>query len=404
MASSSHKIHNGYDFSRPLEGGEEDREWLQLGLGISRITTPATCRRQENNIEQSKYVVPGSAVSSSLLHFQAHQQIGHSLGLELGLGSVGLDDNGGSGGVRRDKEVAPISNYYHKSSMCQDNQGQEDHDYNLDLTARLSSPSWPSHMISSSSTSFPGWKMPVSNVSHNCSSLPAPPLFSPTTTRPHLVGLWFTLSSTINREGAALPQIPKAYIRVKDENVTVFMVKKYLVRKLGLSNEDEVISFSFSLLAILLVRRQVLAPFHSLACSSIFTELLISDIITMDVIIDTRVLKFVIRDDRRVHVKFTETILDSRLALSTYFELHSIRSCLVVSSLQSFETILQIEISCMGQKLMHAQTLKQVRDAIWLPGLVDSVNSTTLSLENSLINGSIYHQLMSLQYHVPCGV
>ncbi|XP_034917135.1 uncharacterized protein [Populus alba] len=309
MASSSRKIHNGYDHSCHLEGGEEDREWLQLGLGlgISRITTPpTTCRKQENNIiEKSKYTVPGSAVSSSSVHFQAHQQLGHSLGLELGLGIVGL--NGGSGGVRRDKDVAPLSNYCHKSNLCQDNQGQEDHDYNLDLTARLSSPSWPLHMISSSSTGFLGWKMPVSNVSHNCSSLlpPPPPLFSPTTTittRPHFAGSWFTLSSSINREGEALPQIPKAYIRVKDENVTVFMVKKYLVRKLGLSNEDE------------------------------------------------------------------------------------------------------IEISCMGQKLMHAQTLKQVRDAIWLPGLVDSVNSTTISLENSLINGSIFHQLMSLQYYVPCDV
>ena len=36
----------------------------------------------------------------------------------------------------------------------------------------------------------------------------------------------------------------------------------------------------------------------------------------MDVIIDTRLLKFVIRDDRHVLVKFTETILDSRLSLS----------------------------------------------------------------------------------------
>ncbi|KAG6777720.1 hypothetical protein POTOM_017549 [Populus tomentosa] len=344
MASSSRKIHNGFDYSCPLEGGEEDREWLQLGLGlgISRITTPpTTCRKQENNIiEKSKYTVPGSAVSSSSVHFQAHQQLGHSLGLELGLGIVGL--NGGSGGVRWDKDVAPLSNYCHKSSLCQDNQGQEDHDYNLDLTARLSSPSWPLHMISSRSTGFLGWKMPVSNASHNCSSLlpPPPPLFSATTTittRPHFAGLWFTLSSSINREGEALPQIPKAYIRVKDENVTVFMVKKYLVRKLGLSNEDE--KSQHYMMPVCIAYAYSHAP------------------------------------GRHVLVKFTETIVG-----------------------------LEIEISCMGQKLMHAQTLKQVRDAIWLPGLVDSVNSTTFSLENSLINGSILHQLMSLQYYVPCDV
>ncbi|KAL2520644.1 hypothetical protein Fot_24567 [Forsythia ovata] len=30
-----------------------------------------------------------------------------------------------------------------------------------------------------------------------------------------LAGIWFTLRSSINREGQVLPQIPKAYIRVK---------------------------------------------------------------------------------------------------------------------------------------------------------------------------------------------
>ncbi|OVA04063.1 hypothetical protein BVC80_1679g21 [Macleaya cordata] len=37
-----------------------------------------------------------------------------------------------------------------------------------------------------------------------------------------------------------LPQITKAYVRVKDEEeVTIFMVKTYLVTKLGLSNEAQ---------------------------------------------------------------------------------------------------------------------------------------------------------------------
>nr|GMC68180.1 E3 ubiquitin protein ligase DRIP2-like [Ipomoea batatas] len=93
--------------------------------------------------------------------------------------------------------------------------------------------------------------------------------------RPHHppAGLWFTLRSSLNREGEVLPQIPKAYIRVKDENVTVFMVKTYLVTKLGLSNQD------------------------------------------------------------------------------------------------------QVEISCMGQKLVHSQSLKHVRDAIWFPRLAELFNS-----------------------------
>ncbi|KAM4106329.1 hypothetical protein ACJW30_04G055200 [Castanea mollissima] len=89
----------------------------------------------------------------------------------------------------------------------------------------------------------------------------------------------------LHRDGEVLPQIPKAYIRVKDENVTVFMVKKYLVTKLGLSNEAE--------------------------------------------------------------------------------------------------------------NLLHAQTLKQVRDAVWLPRLLESVNST-LSFEESNDRSTKY--LMSLHY------
>ncbi|KAA8522633.1 hypothetical protein F0562_013006 [Nyssa sinensis] len=100
------------------------------------------------------------------------------------------------------------------------------------------------------------------------------------------------------RDGEELPQLPRAYIRVKDENVTVFMVKTYLVRKLGLSNEAEV------------------------------------------------------------------------------------------------------DVSCMGQKLLHSQTLKHVRDSIWLPRLVESVNSRTAMIENS--NEISINHLMSLHYGRRC--
>ncbi|KAI9114378.1 hypothetical protein K1719_014606 [Acacia pycnantha] len=87
-------------------------------------------------------------------------------------------------------------------------------------------------------------------------------------------GLWFTLHSSTNQSGEALPQVPKAYIRVKNEDMTIFMVKKYLVTKLGLFNENEV------------------------------------------------------------------------------------------------------EILCMGQRLMNVQSLKVVRDSIWIPALVHSLNSS----------------------------
>jgi hypothetical protein len=53
----------------------------------------------------------------------------------------------------------------------------------------------------------------------------------------------------------------------------------------------------------------------------------------------------------------------------------------------------------MGQSLLHTQTLKQVRDAVWLPRLLESVDST-MSFEDSY-DGSTQH-LMSLHYSRPC--
>ncbi|XP_062159901.1 uncharacterized protein LOC133867206 [Alnus glutinosa] len=61
--------------------------------------------------------------------------------------------------------------------------------------------------------------------------------------------------------------------------------------------------------------------------------------------------------------------------------------------------IQNIDISCMGQNLLDTQTLKQVRDAVWLPRLLESVDST-MSFEDSY-DGSTQH-LMSLHYSRPC--
>lgn len=61
--------------------------------------------------------------------------------------------------------------------------------------------------------------------------------------------------------------------------------------------------------------------------------------------------------------------------------------------------LLQIDISCMGQNLLRTQTLKQVRDAVWLPRLLESVDFT-MSFEDSY-DGSTQH-LMSLHYSRPC--
>ncbi|CAK9316398.1 unnamed protein product [Citrullus colocynthis] len=56
----------------------------------------------------------------------------------------------------------------------------------------------------------------------------------------------------------------------------------------------------------------------------------------------------------------------------------------------------QVELWCMGERLLQTQSLKQVRDGIWVPKLVEFLNSNS-----SLSTSSIFHHcshLMSLHY------
>ncbi|KAL3531269.1 hypothetical protein ACH5RR_010591 [Cinchona calisaya] len=53
--------------------------------------------------------------------------------------------------------------------------------------------------------------------------------------------IWFSLVATKDQEGdASLPQISASYLRIKDGNMTVSFIQKYLMRKLDLPSEDEV--------------------------------------------------------------------------------------------------------------------------------------------------------------------
>uniref|UniRef100_A0A5B7BZ01 Putative E3 ubiquitin protein ligase DRIP2 n=1 Tax=Davidia involucrata TaxID=16924 RepID=A0A5B7BZ01_DAVIN len=53
--------------------------------------------------------------------------------------------------------------------------------------------------------------------------------------------IWFTLVASDDQEGdAPLPQIPSCYIMIKDVNLPVSFIKKYLVQKLDLNSEAEV--------------------------------------------------------------------------------------------------------------------------------------------------------------------
>ncbi|KAK4560263.1 hypothetical protein RGQ29_009157 [Quercus rubra] len=53
--------------------------------------------------------------------------------------------------------------------------------------------------------------------------------------------VWFSLVASEDQEGnAPLPQIPACYLRLKDGNIPVSFIQKYLMRKLNLTSEAEV--------------------------------------------------------------------------------------------------------------------------------------------------------------------
>ncbi|XP_008775603.1 protein LAX PANICLE 2-like [Phoenix dactylifera] len=54
-------------------------------------------------------------------------------------------------------------------------------------------------------------------------------------------GVWFMLQAAQNQgREPFLPQIPKSYLRIKDGRMTVRLLMKYLVSKLGLEDESEI--------------------------------------------------------------------------------------------------------------------------------------------------------------------
>ncbi|KAJ0260014.1 E3 ubiquitin protein ligase DRIP2 [Hirschfeldia incana] len=53
--------------------------------------------------------------------------------------------------------------------------------------------------------------------------------------------VWFSLVASNNQEGeTSLPQIPANYLRIRDGNIPVSFIQKYLMRKLDLKSETEV--------------------------------------------------------------------------------------------------------------------------------------------------------------------
>ncbi|TVU34627.1 hypothetical protein EJB05_16466 [Eragrostis curvula] len=89
--------------------------------------------------------------------------------------------------------------------------------------------------------------------------------------RTEATGLWLTLQAAPNQHREPiLPQIPKSYLRIKDSNIKVEVVMKYLAGKLGLTRSHQV---------ELKCRGQVLPPFllvkyvrDNIWCSSALRE------------------------------------------------------------------------------------------------------------------------------------
>ncbi|KAM0935991.1 putative protein LAX PANICLE 2 [Dioscorea sansibarensis] len=86
---------------------------------------------------------------------------------------------------------------------------------------------------------YPQWSLGSPSVIAGSSMASRMRIVSPP--RRRQAGLWFMLEAAQNQEREPfLPQIPKNYLRIRDERMTVRMVIKYLVNKLGLEDESEI--------------------------------------------------------------------------------------------------------------------------------------------------------------------
>ncbi|KAL6955854.1 RING-type E3 ubiquitin transferase [Sarracenia purpurea var. burkii] len=188
MASSSKPQKDLDDPLKQEKEEEKEGDWLELGLGLGSF-----CGKPVNRSSLASV-----SASSSSLSFPLQQTL-HQSGLKLGLG---IDNESPA---RCESLSALPGNYdlYHH-----DNNTRPSFAF---LTSPTSLSSWPWHV---DSNSF---------LAHQNNRLIPVPAETHCYYGRSQSGLWFTLRSSTNR----------------DENVTVFMVKTYLVRKLGLSNEAE---------------------------------------------------------------------------------------------------------------------------------------------------------------------
>ncbi|XP_010256437.1 PREDICTED: uncharacterized protein LOC104596826 [Nelumbo nucifera] len=205
-----HHHHQLSDQDAEAAAEEDEDNMLELGLGLGLGLTQS---RTEDHIGSSSASASASASASS-------PSPSFQLGLGLGFGNEAVRNSSNSGSSLA---MQPACNH---GGWWNQPHGHDHHHDGPSLTL-LTSPAWPWRLDSDGFLHPENLQLPVPKATHDYR-------------RRSELGLWFSLRSSVNQEGETLPQIPKAYIRVKDENVTVFMVKTYLVTKLGLTNEAEI--------------------------------------------------------------------------------------------------------------------------------------------------------------------
>uniref|UniRef100_A0ACD5WNR9 Uncharacterized protein n=1 Tax=Avena sativa TaxID=4498 RepID=A0ACD5WNR9_AVESA len=98
----------------------------------------------------------------------------------------------------------------------------------------------PTTVASGSMTPAPPF-LPFARPLRSCSADLLMRVVSPPTPRTEAAGLWLTLQASSNQvREPILPQIPKSYLRIRDCNMKVEVVLKYLADKLGLARSHQV--------------------------------------------------------------------------------------------------------------------------------------------------------------------
>ncbi|XP_047053299.1 protein LAX PANICLE 2-like [Lolium rigidum] len=172
-----------------------DKDWLQLGLGAMASSSSSSSAGGDN--DAAKSLAPPAALDL----FSSSKQSASRMS-------------------RPSLFPLPIRSY--------PSQSQYGHDRYRPTTA-----------ASGYMTPVPPF-LPFARPLRSCSSDLLMRVVSPPPPRTEAAGLWLTLQAAPNQvREPILPQIPKSYLRIRDSNMKVEVVLKYLADKLGLTQSQQ---------------------------------------------------------------------------------------------------------------------------------------------------------------------